>query len=117
MGGERNAAHVVSQWDAPPHFALPPFLPFHTHEAEEFFASAMPVGQGSPPVVRTTADFLFLVTQSGAEATDFSAQMSQFSFLSSSVRPGLEFRRPHISHFSILGNKSKDAHGLEMTQF
>ena len=48
------------------------------------------------------ADFLFLITNPGAEATDFSAHISQFSFLSSNSQPGLEFGRPDISHFSIL---------------
>ena len=48
------------------------------------------------------ADFLFLITKPGAEATDFSAHISQFSFLSSNSQPGLEFGRPDISHFSIL---------------
>eukprot|EP00964_Phaeocystis_antarctica_P141005 scaffold105970_cov63-Phaeocystis_antarctica.AAC.1 len=55
-----------------------------------------------PGRILRTADFLFIVAKSGAEATDFSAQISQFSFLSSNSRPGLEFRTPHISHFSIL---------------
>ena len=55
-----------------------------------------------PGRILRTADFLFLVTKSGAGATDFSAQISQFSFLSSNSRPGLEFGTPHISHFSIL---------------
>ena len=65
------------------------------------------------------ADFLFLITKPGAEATDFSAQISQFSFLSSNSQPGLEFGRPHISNFSILNSqcKPKDAHGLEIAQF
>jgi len=58
--------------------------------------------QNMPGRILRTADFLFLVTKSGAEATDFSAQISQFSFLSSNSGPGLEFGRPHISHFSIL---------------
>ena len=50
-----------------------------------------------PGRILRTADFLFLVTKSGAEATDLSAQISQFSFLSSSSRPCLEFGTPHIS--------------------
>ena len=45
---------------------------------------------------------MFLVTKPAAEATDFSAQISQFSFLSSSSRSGLENGTPPVSHFSFL---------------
>eukprot|EP00964_Phaeocystis_antarctica_P029000 scaffold16334_cov97-Phaeocystis_antarctica.AAC.7 len=59
--------------------------------------------QNKPGRILRPADFLFLVTKSGAEATDLSAQISQFSFLSSSSAPvsNLERLTFLISRFSM----------------
>ena len=70
--------------------------------------------QNMPGRILRAADFQFLVTKSGAEAKGLSAQMSQFSFLSSSSRPGR--RIWEASHFLFLNSrcKSKDAHSASV---